>query len=340
MKAFRLHEWGGDLTLEEAPRPSPEQGEVLVQVIACGVGQTVLNCIRGDLGRDPAGLPRIPGHEIVGSIVEVGPGVPEGRIGETVVAYFYLFCGACRHCLAGAEDLCERLGGYLGVSRDGGYAELAVLPARNAIQLPVGLDPILATAIPDAIATPVHVARRAGIRPSDRVAVTGAAGGVGIHMVQVARAFGGDVAGLDVGSEKLGRLESAMGIAAVDSSNFASVRLPWSEEGRPDVVIDFIGSAASLAWALDVLPIGGRLIVLTTFRDVVTPMSPREMVLRELSVLGSRYATRFEVDLAARLVQAGRVTPVVGRREGPGSVEEIHADLRAGRLFGRGALIW
>lgn len=340
MKAFRVHEWGGGLHLDDVARPSPGEGELLVEVAACGVGQTVLNCIRGDLGRDPAGLPRIPGHELVGRVAEVGPGVDPNRIGETVAAYFYLFCGNCPRCLAGGEDLCLQLAGYLGVDRDGGYAELATVPARNAIRLPEGLDPILATAIPDAIATPVHVARRARIQPNERVAVTGAAGGVGVHMVQVARAFGGDVAGLDVGAEKLGRLESMAGVAVADSSDFSAVRLPWPADARPDVVIDFIGTPASLAWALDVLPMGGRLMVLTTFREVEIPVSPRELVLRELSLLGSRYASRYEVDLAARLVEARRVVPVIGRREGPTSLEAIHDDLRAGRLFGRGALIW
>jgi propanol-preferring alcohol dehydrogenase len=340
VKAFRLHHWNEGLTLEEVSRPSPGEAEVLLEVIACGVGQTVLNCIRGDLGRDPANLPRTPGHELVGTVVEVGRGVDGGRTGETVAAYFYLFCGTCPRCLAGTEDLCEKLAGYLGVDRDGGYAELVTIPARNAIRLPDGIDPVLATAIPDAIATPVHVARRALIRPRDRVAVVGAAGGVGIHMVQVAQAYGADVAGLDVGSDKLARLESTLGVAAVDSSDFSRIRLPWSGTPGPDVVIDFLGSPASLGWALGALGNAGRLVVLTTFREVEVPVSPRQLVLRELSVLGSRYATRYEVDLAARLVLTGRVKPIVGRRESPDSVEAIHDDLRTGRLLGRGALVW
>ena len=340
MKAFRLHHWDQALTLEEVARPAPGEGEMLLEVIACGVGQTVLNCIRGDLGQDRADLPRTPGHEVVGTVVEVGPGVDRSRMGEIVVAYFYLFCGACPRCLAGTEDLCERLAGYLGVNRDGGYAELVTIPARNAIRLPQGIDPVLATAIPDAIATPVHVARRARIRPQDRVAVVAAGGGVGVHMVQVARAYGADVVGLDVGADKLARLESTLGVAVVDSSDFSLVRLPWRGTPGPDVVIDLLGSPASLGWALGALGTAGRLVVLTTFREVEVPVSPRELVLRELSVLGSRYATRYEVDLAARLVQSGRVKPIVGRREDPGSLEAIHDDLRAGRLLGRGALVW
>src|SRR4051812_24024730 len=174
MRARFISAWDGPLEAGERPDVAPGPDEVAVAVEACGVGLTVLNCIRGDLGT-PDGLPRVPGHELVGVVSEVGPGVDAARVDERVAAYFYLFCGTCPRCLAGSEPMCERLAGYVGVHRDGGYAERVVLPARNAIALPAGLDPVLATAIPDAISTPVHVARRAGLGVGDRVAVIAAA---------------------------------------------------------------------------------------------------------------------------------------------------------------------
>ncbi len=340
MRALRLHEWGGTPVLEEVPEPAPGDGELLVDVEACGVGLTVLNSIRGQLGGGPADLPRVPGHELVGTVVSVGPGVEPARAGERVAAYFYLFCGRCPRCLAGTEDLCQRHGGFVGVHRDGGYARRAVLPARNAVALPDGLDPVLATTVCDAVATPVHVARRAAVGPGQRVAVIAAGGGVGIHMVQVARAHGADVAGLEVHPDKLRYLADELGVAAVDSSHFAAVRLPEGWDAAADVVVDLLGTPGSLQWGLDVLGQGGRLVALTTFPGVGLPVTPRELVFREISVLGSRYATRSELALAARLVAEGRVRPVVGRREPPERVEAIHDDLRAGRLLGRGALVW
>lgn len=342
MRALRIQAWAGELVNTSVPDPVPVEGEVLVQVLACGVGMTVLNCIKGDLGHNPSNLPLVPGHELVGTITAVGPGVSPARVGELVTAYFYLFCGACPKCLAGAEDLCLNLGGYLGVDRDGGYAERVAIPSRNAITLPEGSDPVLSTTVPDAVATPVHVARRSGMAPGQKVVVIGAGGGVGIHMVQVARAFGAEVLALDVAADKLRFLEQELETRAVDASNLASlsVSFGWSCPGGPDVIVDFIGSRSTQAWALSQLGIGGRLVCLTTFRDVDVPVSPREVVLRELSVLGSRYATRFELSLAARMVASGTVRPIVGRREGPGQVTSIHEDLVAGRLLGRGALVW
>jgi D-arabinose 1-dehydrogenase-like Zn-dependent alcohol dehydrogenase len=336
VRARYIAAWDGPLDAGERPDVAPGPGEVVVDVDACGVGLTVLNCIRGDLGT-PDGLPRVPGHELVGVVSSAGPGVDDGLVGARVAAYFYLFCGVCPRCLAGAEPMCERLAGYVGVHRDGGYAERAVLPARNAIPLPSGLDPVRATAIPDAIATPVHVARRAALGVRDRVAVIAAAGGVGAHMVQVARLQGASVCGLETGDAKLGFLERELGAAAADSSDFGAVRLPWA---RPDVVIDLLGTSESVAWSLDALAPGGRLVLLTTFPDRSAELSPREAVLRELTVVGSRYAGRAEVAFAAELVASGRVRPVVSRRAGPDGVDDLHEALRRGELIGRGALVW
>ncbi|OLD99684.1 MAG: hypothetical protein AUG80_04420 [Candidatus Rokubacteria bacterium 13_1_20CM_4_68_9] len=186
MHAQVLHEWGGEVRYETVARPSVVAGEVLIEVEACSVGLTVLNYMSGNHSRRPEDLPRIPGHEIVGRVIATGDGVSSPRVGERVLTHFYLFCGACDLCHLGHEPLCRNLAGQVGVARDGGYAEYVALPARNCIAVPDGVSPIAATAIPDAIATPLHVSRRAAIAPSDSVMVIGAAGGVGIHMVQMA----------------------------------------------------------------------------------------------------------------------------------------------------------
>lgn len=341
MRGRRLDRWGGPAEPAELPDPVPGDQEVLISVEACGVGLTVLNCMNGDLGDSPGDLPRVPGHELVGTIVDAGPGVPRNRVGERVAAYFYLFCGRCPACLAGNESLCERLAGFVGVHRDGGYAELAALPERNAVPLPPEIDPVLATAIPDAIATPLHVAQRAGIGPGTRVAVLGAAGGVGIHMLQVAALHGAEVLGLEATAAKVARVRDELGVPAADSSDPAALELPPGWEPGPDVVVDLVGRPETLGWAVDALAPGGCLVALTTFRgDAGLAVSPRELVLRQLSLLGSRYAGRHELAHAAELVATGRVRPVVTERAGIDDVDRVHAALRAGELVGRGALVW
>jgi propanol-preferring alcohol dehydrogenase len=340
-QGYRVQRWGSDPVWEEMPRPQPGPGEVLVDVEACGVGLTVLNCINGNLGDDPALLPRVPGHELAGRVVERGPGVDARLEGRRVVAYFYLACGACRWCWAGAQPRCERLAGHVGVHRDGGYAPAVALPAGNVIPVPDELGAVSATVVPDAVATPVHVcASRARIVPGDRVVVIGAGGGVGAHMVQVAALHGAGVVGFDRGDHKMDLIDR-LGARPVDAGDLDAIDggALWAA-GPPTAVIDLVGTPETLSWATANLAPGGRVVVLTTFPGQTGSLYPRELVLAEASVLGSRYASKAEVGTAAELVASGRVRPVIGETSGPADVLDLHTALRKGALNGRGALTW
>jgi propanol-preferring alcohol dehydrogenase len=340
IEGYRIHDWGVEPVWEAFERAAPGAGEVLVKVEACAVGLTVLNMIRGDLADERSTLPRVPGHELVGRIVAIGSGVDPGIVGRLITDYIYLFCGSCPECIAGLEDRCRMLAGYIGVHRDGGYAPYVVLPTRNLIALPDDLDPVAATVIPDAVSTSVHVCRSRGeVGPQDRVAVIGAGGGVGIHTIQVARLFGAAVAGLDVEDEKLAAIEE-LGAIAVRSDDFGHLDPAIWKNGSPTVVVDYVGSAASLGWALRAVESGGRVVILTTFRGVRAEIDPRQMVITEATIRGSRYATRHEVGIAVDLVASGRVRPMIGATSGPDGVLDIHQRLRDRRLVGRGALVW
>jgi propanol-preferring alcohol dehydrogenase len=339
-EGHRIHAWGSEPVWETFERPEPADGEVLIKLDATSIGLTVLNMIRGDLADDRASLPLVPGHELIGTVVDVGHDRDQALLGRRVMDYIYLFCGTCRECVAGREDRCLRLAGYMGVHRDGGYARYATLPTRNAIGLPEGLDPITASVIPDPVATSVHVCRsRALVTPEDTVAVIGAGGGVGAHLVQVAQLFGGQVVGLDVSDEKLAMIAD-LGARAVRSDDFSSLDPHLGNPSGPTVVVDLVGSRESLDWSLRALGPGGRLVVLTTFRDVRTELDPRQLVMAESQVIGSRYATRHEARIAVDLVASGRVRPIIGARTGPADVLRIHELLRRGELVGRGVLDW
>lgn len=340
MFGYRLHKWGSEPVWEELPDPVPGQGEVLIDVEACSVGLTVLNCMNGDLADDPGLLPRVPGHELIGRVTSAGPGADAALVGQRVAAYFYLVCGECPACRLGREPQCANLAGWVGVHRDGGYAPKVTLPSRNAIPIPDNLDPVASTVVPDAVATPVHVASRAGIDDTDRVVVIGAGGGVGIHMVQVAHHHGASVAGFDVVDDKLAEVER-LGAKAFRSDDIDSID-PYDvfTDGPPTVIVDLVGTPSVVRWSIDGLSMGGRLVALTTFRDRGVQIESRELVFRELSLIGSRYSYRSEVAQAAQLVASGAVEPIISEVRGPADVLDIHHELRSGSLVGRGALDW
>jgi propanol-preferring alcohol dehydrogenase len=340
MEAWRIHEWGGVPVFEEMARPEPAPGEVLVAVEACGIGLTVLNYMGGNMANDPALMPRVPGHEYVGRVVAVGEGVDSSLEGTRVLAYFYLSCGECDLCASGSESRCRRLAGRIGIHRDGGYAPYATMPAFNAIPVSEDLPAHHATVIPDAVATPVHVSARAGIAAGDRAVVIGAGGGVGIHMVQVAALHGAEVVGVERTADKLEAIEG-LGVAAVQVDDISSLDASRLVGGSPPtVVVDFVGTKETLEWSLSALDTGGRMVVVTTFPDRSMDLNPRDMVRREATLLGSRYASRAQVAHAADLVAKGAVRPMVGRVVEAPLVPEVHADIRAGALLGRGAVVW
>src|SRR5262245_33672418 len=138
MKAviFREHGPPQVLAASEVEQPQPGADDVLVRVAAAGICH---HDVLSRSGRIPGAAGRILGHEIAGEIVTVGANVVPTRIGEPVVLYQRLFCGQCRHCLAGRQDLC-RGSRVLGEQGGGGYAEYVCAPARNAIAIPEGVD--------------------------------------------------------------------------------------------------------------------------------------------------------------------------------------------------------
>ena len=219
MKAMVLKAANTPFVLETVPDPVPGPGEAVAQVLACGSGLTIQHY---KAGRTSATFPRIIGHEITGEIVELGANVSGLEEGDAVTAYYYLYCGYCRWCLANLEPLCENLAGNVGRDCDGGYAEYIKLRADMFLKLPEGLDhrqhPAEIGVVTDAIATPFKVVRRARIRPGETVAVFGAGGGLGIHMVMLARWARARVIAVDLVSDKFDACREAGADEVVDAS--------------------------------------------------------------------------------------------------------------------------
>ena len=140
MLAMVLRQVGAPLVLEERPDPVPEPGEVRIRVEACAVCRTDLHLIDGELPQ--AVYPVVPGHEVVGRVEALGPGVTEPRLGTRVgVPWLGHTCGHCLYCGSGRENLCDAPG-FTGCTRDGGFASHLVAEAAFTIPLDPALDPV------------------------------------------------------------------------------------------------------------------------------------------------------------------------------------------------------
>jgi propanol-preferring alcohol dehydrogenase len=260
MKAMVLAGPGRPLELRDVPVPTVGPNDVLVRVLACGVGLTL---IKGFASGRISGYPRIPGHEICGTVTAVGAEVGHVKVGQRVTCHYYLTCGQCRFCHDGRESLCVDRRGSVGRDIDGGYAEYVRLPARNVIPVPDGVDDVAAAIASDAIATPYHACREASLHPGDTVLVIGAGGGVGIHVVQMARLHSARVLGADIGEEKLALARELGADETIDARSVDIAERARSLTGGRgvDAAIDLVGSASTLRAALDSLGMGGRLVL-------------------------------------------------------------------------------
>lgn len=340
MRAMVLEAFGGTLKAEIRPVPEPGPGEVLVRVIACGAGLTLESIRLGHLG---GSTPRIMGHEYSGTVAAVGAGVEIWQEGEPVTGSFYLFCGSCVMCAAGRETLCLNSKGNIGAKIDGAFAEYLVVPARNLVRIPEGVVLREAGVIADAVATPYHIAReRARIVAGQRVAVIGAGGGVGVHMLQVAKAFGAFVIGVERDAEKLRRLQDVPLDALVDASSESwQTDLAQAAGDQLDACIDFVGSPETTSKGLAALGRAGIFVIAGTMpglrsdKNAVISAAPMYLVNKEISILGTRYATRAEIARSLELVREGKVTPIIGASFPLEQAEAALEAIRRNQVFGR-----
>ena len=337
MKAVRYHGPGQPFRLDEVPRPVPAPGEVLVRVTAAGMCHTELHFRSGllDLGVAPMTL----GHEIVGRIEAVGDGVPADRVGERVIVYYYVGCGVCEHCRVGDEHLCPNLRAEHGFISDGGYAEYVRAPARNAVLLPDTVSDADAAPIGCGVTTAVHAANLAELRAGEWATVYGI-GGVGLGLVQLARARGARVIAVSRTAAKLDRARELGAEYVVDASGGAVAdRVREITGGRgADVVFECVGTAETMPQASAALGRRGRL-VFVGYSEASFSVHPIQLVVFEQKVLGSVGTTLDELYEAVDLVARGVVRTVVDRTL---PLEEWEAALTAmenGELIGRAVLL-
>ena len=336
MRAIRYHGPGQPLRLDSVPKPAPKPGEVLVRVTAAGICHTELHFLSGllNLGVQPLTL----GHEMVGVVEETGAGVERPRVGDRVILYYYVGCGRCAHCLVGEENLCDALVAEYGFVADGGFAEYAVVPARNAVLLPASVADEAAAPIGCGVTTAVHAAALARLAAGDVVLVYGV-GTVAFGLIQLARLSGAEVVAVSRTPAKLEKAR-ALGAAHVLNGNEGKVAERVREITRghgADVVFEQVATKETMAAATASLAKRGRLVFIGYSEDSYT-VHPIQLVITEASVTGAVGNTLGELVRAVDLVASGKVKTVVDRTLPLGEFQKGIDALQQGQLIGRAVL--
>ena len=332
MRAAVVHAFDQPLVIEERPVPAPGPGEVLVKVEASGVCHTDLHAARGDWPVKPT-LPFIPGHEGVGYVAAVGPGVTHLKEGDPVgVPWLYDACGRCSYCTTGWETLCERQRNT-GYSVNGAYAEYVLAAADYAGRLPdnpdfAALAPILCAGV-----TTYKGLKETEAKAGEWVAISGI-GGLGHVAVQYAKAMGFHVAALDVDEAKLALAKRLGADLTVDCSDPNAVAgLVKDTGGGVHGILVTAVSTAAFGQALSIVRRRGTVaLVGLPPGDFPTPIFP--VVLKRITIRGSIVGTRQDLREAIAFAAEGNVKATVSV-EPLDAINDVFAQLEAGRVEGR-----
>ena len=330
-RAAVVHRFHDPLTVEQVPRRELEPGQIRVRVEASGLCHTDIHAARGDWPVKPS-PPFIPGHEGVGLVVELGPGVTEAALGDRVaMPWLGYACGSCDYCVSGWETLCLEQQN-MGYSIDGGFGEYAVAFARYAVKVPAGVDPFDAAPLTCAGVTTYKAVKVAGTRSSDLTAVFGV-GGLGHLAIQYAAIAGGRVIAVDLIDEKL---ELARELGAEFTINAAKEDPVEAIQklGGADQAIALAVSPRAFEQAYSSLRRGGKLVFVALPADNEVKLPIFETVLNGITIVGSIVGTRADLREVFELHRAGK-THVIREVRPLEAVNEAIADVESGRVAAR-----
>jgi propanol-preferring alcohol dehydrogenase len=229
MTAAVVEEFGKPLVLKECDIPVPAPGQILVETETCGVCHTDVHAWNGDWPVKPS-LPFIPGHEAIGIVVAMGPGVTAVREGDRVgVPWLYSACGHCEYCLTAWETVCPgaEYGGY---TKNGGFAEYILADPNYVAHIPSGLTSAEAAPLICAGITTYKGIKETGAKPGQWIAISGI-GGLGHLGVQYAKAMGLQVCAIDIDDGKLAHARRLGADITINAAAEDAVALMKQETG-------------------------------------------------------------------------------------------------------------
>lgn len=307
MRAERFYADTKTIAVEDVPMPEPGPGEVLVKVAFCGICHSDLSLINGTF---PAQRPVVTqGHEASGTIAKLGPDVTGWAEGDRVVVAAGRPCGECANCRRGDVTHCLQMQ-IMAFAYDGAWAEYTVALAAGLTRVPDNVPLEQAAILADAVSTPYGAVVHTGkVGIGESVGVWGV-GGVGTHIVQLARLVGAaPIIAVDINPAVRDRALELGADYAFDSRDpEIRDRIAEVTGGRKlDVAFDAVGLKVTFEQALDCLTVGGRLVGVGMSADSPT-IGPTSMFgLTKKQVLGHLGYQNADIETLARLVSLGRL---------------------------------
>jgi len=303
------------LEIRSLPDPQPGPGDAIIRTEACGICRSDWHVWQHEwtwIGIE-LDLPRVPGHEFGGEVVECGKEVTRFRPGDRVTVPFHLGCGKCEECWSGRYNLCCAYG-VIGVHHDGGFGELVRVPSADStlVRLPEGVDSFTAAALGCRFMTAFHgVVDRAAVRPGEWVAVFGL-GGVGLSVVQIASAMGARVIAVGRSDDKLAMARNEGAEATVKAGPNAPAEVIEISKGGAAVTVDALGASDTTIPAILSLAKAGRHVQLglTGINDAGTISIPMDLVvLKEIRIVGSVGCPTTSYAGLLAMVASGKLKP-------------------------------
>jgi NAD+-dependent secondary alcohol dehydrogenase Adh1 len=340
MKAARLHAYHQRLAVEQVAEPKITGPlDVIVKIGAAGLCRTDLHIQEGQWAENSqVVLPYIPGHENAGWVHEVGAGVTNVEVGDTVIVHPFISCGLCRSCRRGDDMHCAN-GSFPGISRDGGFAELLQTSARSVVKLDPSLEPASIAALADAGLTAIHAVKKAiPVLGAGTKAVVIGAGGLGHIGIQCLRAYTPTEIIVVDPNEKALALAKELGAdhtVQADGSQRDVVQELTDGFGA-EAIIDFVGENGAIQDGIAMVQDGGFYYVIGYGENIDIPTI--DVISREISFIGNLVGTYVDLQDLMTLTAQGRVT--LHTTQYPlDAINDAMADLDQGRLQGRGILV-
>ena len=348
MKSAKIMSPNEPLAVSQHDTPKPQGNQVLVKVKSVGVCHSDLHLWEGgyDLGDGQfmkvtdrgVKYPVTPGHEIVGTVEEIGDLVSDVSKGDEVLVFPWIGCGKCPACVVGNENLCDSPQS-MGVFQDGGYSDYTLIPNSKYLAKLNGVDPDAATSLACSGLTAYTAIKKSNQNSPEFLVIIGA-GGLGLMGVQIAKAItNAKIICVDLDDSKL-EIAKEMGahytLNSKDSETAQKILSICNDKGA-DSVVDFVNAPPTAKLGLSVLRKRGNLILVGLFGGSIE-LSLVTIPLKSITIQGAYTGNYDDMVELLGLARKGTINPVISKRYTLDDANTALEDLKARKILGRAVI--